>query len=101
MGKISSSIDNVKNLLKNFVTAENSEQIAQMSKALDEVENVANTMETENVTLKDKIVDMTKGILFTKEEPKDVNSQDDTPKSIDEIMLEEAQKIERQNNGGN
>ena len=99
MGKIESSINNVKTTLQDLVTAENTEQIAKVSKALDELGEVANTIETENVTLKDRIVDMTKGILFTKEEPKDVNSQDDTPKSIDEIMLEEAEKIERQNGG--
>ena len=92
MGKIITSINNVKELLKDLVTSENTDQIAKISKSLDEVENVANTMETENTSLKDKIVDMVKGTISTKE-PKDPNDIDDTPKSLDDIMEEEAQKI--------
>ena len=90
MGKILDSTNVVRTLLREFVTADNTEQIAKMTKALDDVDSVANTMETENITLKDKLVDIVKSGIVTKEEPKSIEPEE---KSLDEIMIEEAQKI--------
>lgn len=92
MGKLTDSTNLVKTLLKDLVTADNTEAIAKVNKALEEVENNANTMETENISLKDKIVEMVKGTIST-EKPSEENEVDDTPKDIDTILLEEAEKI--------
>lgn len=92
MGKLTESTNLVKTLLKDLVTADNTEAIAKVNKALEEVENNANTMETENISLKDKIVEMVKGTIST-EKPSEENEVDDTPKDIDTILLEEANKI--------
>ena len=92
MGKLTDSTNLVKTLLKDLVTADNTEAIAKVNKALEEVENNANTMETENISLKDKIVEMVKGTIST-EKPSEENEVDDTPKDIDTILLEEADKI--------
>lgn len=92
MGKLTESTNLVKTLLKDLVTADNTEAIAKVNKALEEVENNANTMETENISLKDKIVEMVKGTIST-EKPSEENEVDDTPKDIDTILLEEAEKI--------
>lgn len=92
MGKLQESISQVKELLKGVVTADNTEAIAQVSKALDEVTTQGDTLEKENISLKDKIVDMVKGNLSTTTPPKDESSSE-APKSLDDIMKEEADKI--------
>lgn len=92
MGKLTESTNLVKTLLKDLVTADNTEAIAKVNKALEEVESNANTMETENISLKDKIVEMVKGTIST-EKPSEENDADDTPKDIDTILMEEADKI--------
>lgn len=92
MGKLTELLSNVKESLKGLVTADNTDAIAKVSSAIDEASTHGEQMEKENISLKDKIVDMVKGNLSTKETPKD-ESGGDTPKSLDTIMKEEAQKI--------
>lgn len=86
------SIAKVKESLKKIVTAENTEAVAQVSKDLDEVENLGKKIETDNTSLKDKIVDMVKDSISTKTPKDDVEPEKE--KSLDDIMLEEAQKIQ-------
>ena len=93
MGKIQDSISQAKELLKGVVTADNTDAIAKISTALDEISTQGESIEKENVSLKDKIVDMVKGNLSTDKPPKDETSGE-TPKSLDDIMIEEANKIE-------
>ena len=92
MNKISEILNQCRNLIKDLVTADNTESIAKVTKSLDEVENEANTMATENTSLKDKIVDMVKNSIVSTNEPSQP-TQEETPKSLDEIMIEEANKI--------
>ena len=93
MGKLQDSISQAKELLKGVVTADNTDAIAKISTALDEISTQGESIEKENVSLKDKIVDMVKGNLSTSTPPKDESSSE-APKSLDEIMIEEANKIE-------
>ena len=88
------SIAKVKESLKKIVTAENTEAVAQVSKDLDEVENLGKKIETDNTSLKDRIVEMVKDSISTKTPKDDVTSEKE--KSLDDIMLEEAQKIQNQ-----
>lgn len=92
MGKLQDSISQVKELLKGVVTADNTEAIATISKSLDDLSTQGESLEKENISLKDKIVDMVKGNLSTTTPPKDESSSE-APKSLDEIMNEEANKI--------
>ena len=93
MGKLEELISLAKESLKDLVTAENTEAIAKVSKALDDVSEQGTKVENEILSLKDKIVDMVKSGMSTTKPPKDETSSDDTQKSLDEIMNEEANKI--------
>ena len=92
MSKIIDSLSKAKELIKGLVTDKNTNEIASVVKALDEVESEAQTTEKELQTCKDKIVEMVKSTIVTKKAPEDEN-QVETPKTLDEIMEEEAKKI--------
>ena len=92
MGKLDEFVLNAKNALKELVTADNTEAVAKVSKALDDLDTQGKAIETENTSLKDKIVEMVKGNLSSTTPPKD-DTSGEKEKSIDEIMLEEESKI--------
>lgn len=69
MSKIKPVVDSLREALKDLVTADNTEAVAKVTSKIDELETQSNTLETENQALKDKIVDMVKGTLTTKEKP--------------------------------
>ena len=80
-----------KSNLTKLVTADNTDAVSEVSKTLDTLEEEATKLETENTSLKDKIVEMVKtSINPTK--PQEVNEPEVT-KTLDEIMIEEANKI--------
>ena len=93
MGKLEDLISVAKEQLKTLVTADNTDAIAKMSKALDDVSEQGSKIENESISLKDKIVDMVKGGLSSQKPPKDDIESEDTNKSLDDIMKEEEQKI--------
>ena len=80
----------IKEILKNSLTADNTEMITQLSQKLDELGNLYKNKEEENIKLKDTIVENVRNTTF-KETPEIENPAQ--PKSLDEIMLEEANKI--------
>lgn len=92
MGKLDEFVLNAKNALKELVTADNTEAVAKVSKVLDDLDTQGKAIETENTSLKDKIVEMVKGNLSSTTPPKD-DTSGEKEKSIDEIMLEEESKI--------
>lgn len=69
MPKIKPIVDSLREALKDLVTADNTDAVAKVTKQIDSLEEQSNTLETENLTLKDKIVDMVKGTLTTKDKP--------------------------------
>lgn len=80
----------IKEILKNSLTADNTEVITKLAQQVDELESEYNKLSEENVKLKDTIVENVRNTTF-KEEP---NTEDPSQtKSLDEIMLEEANKI--------
>ena len=90
-------LEKAKTGLSQLVTAENTDKVTAVSKDFDEVAEHIGKLEAENLSLKDKIVEMVKtGIAPQKEKPHD-DIDDDKPKSLDEIMLEEANKIVKDN----
>lgn len=95
--KVSESISHVRELLKDLVTAENTEGIAKLSKEFDNLEGLTQSLKNENLELKDKVVEMVKGTI-TSTKPSEVNQVEEAQKSLDEIMIEEANKIAKQDN---
>lgn len=80
----------IKEILKNSLTADNTEMITQLSQKVDELGNLYKNKEEENIKLKDTIVENVRNTTFKEEpEPEDPSQT----KSLDEIMLEEANKI--------
>lgn len=80
----------IKEILKNSLTADNTEVITKLAQYADDLEAEYNKLSEENVKLKDTIVENVRNTTF-KEEP---NTEDPSQtKSLDEIMLEEAEKI--------
>ena len=80
----------IKEILKNSLTADNTEVITKLAQQVDELESEYNKLSEENVKLKDTIVENVRNTTF-KEEPNIENPSEN--KSLDEIMLEEANKI--------
>lgn len=88
---INTYIAKVREDLKELVTAENTDKVAQVSKSLDTLSEQAQKLGEENVSLKDKIVDMVKGTLSTDNPPVD-EVKDEAPKSLDVVIGEIAEK---------
>lgn len=96
MGKIKETIDTLKNTLKDLVTADNTDAVAKVQKVIDELETQGNNLETENLSLKDKIVDMVKGNLSSDTPPSDDN-QPAQKKSVDEAMKDALAEVLKDN----
>lgn len=82
--------ESFKDLLKQNLTADNSEVITQLSTKLDELKQEHEKLEEENSQLKDKYVEYIKATNF-KETPKDEVL--DEPKSLDDIITDSVNKI--------
>lgn len=91
MKKFEENIALLKASLKEMVNADNAQAIASLDKIIDDAVEAHNATKEELVEAKNTIVDYVKNTSF-KEPPKE-----DTPsleiKSLDEIMLEELNKI--------
>lgn len=92
MSKLNELLQAIRNDIANLVRDDNTEAIANISKRMDEVDVEVKAQETDLVECKNKIVEMVKATIVSKEPPKDTN-QVDSPKSLDEILIEEANKI--------
>lgn len=92
MSKLNELLQAIRNDIANLVRDDNTEAIANISKRMDEVDVEVKAQETDLVECKNKIVEMVKATIVSKEPPKDAN-QVDAPKSLDEILIEEANKI--------
>lgn len=90
MTKFEEQYNAFKELLKQNLTADNTEIITQMSNKLDELKGTHDSLQAENTKLKDKIVEVVKGTTF-KETPKD--PIDDSPKSFEDASKEALEKI--------
>ena len=84
MGAMKDTINLLKETLKDLVTADNTEAVARVQKVIDELEQKGDSLEAENLSLKDKVVDMVKGTLTTEQPPKDEATEDNKPLSFDE-----------------
>ena len=82
---MSDFLSQVREALKEIVTADNAEAMAKISAKIDEAEQSFDKIAQENTSLKDKIVDMVKGTISSKEAPKDENSPE-APKTVDELL---------------
>ena len=82
--------ESFKDLLKQNLTAENSEVITQLSTKLDELKQEHEKLEEENSQLKDKYVEYIKTTTFP-EAPK--NDVLDEPKSLDDAITDSVNKI--------
>ena len=89
---MSELLEKVREILQEAVTADNTEVMAKISKELDVAEQSYQDIAKENVTLKDRIVDMVKTTISSKEPPKDAVVED-TPKSIEEALDEAIAKV--------
>lgn len=89
MNKINEELNYLRSKLKEMVTADNTEVITDLSSHIDSLENEAKEQDKRLSEVKDKLVDYVKTTGF-KEAPKDII---DTPKSIDELLSENLNKI--------
>ena len=96
MPDIKSLLSSIKSGLSGLVTADNTESVSKVSADIDSLEKEVDTLENSNSELKDKIVEMVKGTIVGNKPPKD-DVVNETPKTLDEIMLEEAKKIVSEN----
>ena len=92
MTKMEEKIKSVREALKGLVTADNTDAVAKCSQEIDALETQSKSLEEENLSLKDKIVDMVKGNISSKEPPKDENKVDE-PKSIDDAINDSLKDI--------
>lgn len=99
MSKIKPLVDSLKEALKDLVTADNTEAVAKVTKEIDKLEEQSNNLETENLSLKDKIVDMVKGNLSTDKKPEDdtttekeLSFDEACDKALEKVLDEEAKK---------
>lgn len=91
MTKFEELMNEVNDLLKENLTAENTESITKIKGKLDDLTKEHNLSVAENQKLKDKIVDVVKGTTF-KETPKDP-IDDSQPKSFEEASKEALDNI--------
>lgn len=92
MSKIQNLLANVKKSLADLVTTENTEAVAKVTKDLDALAQEGESLETKATELSNQIVDMVKGTLVSKEEPKDENNIEQ-PKDLGDVAQEELNKI--------
>lgn len=97
MTKMEQAINSLREALKGLVTAENTDAVAKCSQEIDNLEAQSKTLADENLSLKDKIVDMVKGNISSKEKPKDENEVE-KPLSIDEAIEQSLKEIQASRN---
>lgn len=78
--------------LKTLTTADNVEVIQRMKSSINNMTDTHKSAEDENTRLKDKIVSMVNGTIVSNEKPKDDLERQ---KTLDEIMLEQLNKIKK------
>lgn len=94
MNKIDEILANVKSGLAGLVNADNTESVSKVSASIDELATNVKNLTDENLALKDKIVDMVKNtVVGNKNEPPKDDNEQETPKDLDTILQEEANKI--------
>ena len=93
MTKMEQIINSLREALKGLVTAENTDAVANVAKEIDNLEAQTKTLADENLSLKDKIVDMVKGNISSSEKPKDENEVE-KPLSIDEAIEKSLKEIQ-------
>lgn len=76
--------------LSELLTADNTDTITKLKTSLDNIKDSHESQETEIKGLKDKMVDIVRNTSF-KQEPPQIDI--DEPKSLDEIMSDELNKI--------
>ena len=99
MSKIKPLVDAVKEALKDLVTADNTDAVAKVTSKIEELEKQSNGLEAENLSLKDKIVDMVKGNLSTDKKPEDdtttekeLSFDEACEKALEKTLEDEAKK---------
>ena len=99
MSKIKPLVEAVKEALKDLVTADNTDAVAKVTSKIEALETQSNSLETENLALKDKIVDMVKGTLTTKEKPENEvdNEKELTFDEASDKALEKALEFDAKN----
>lgn len=90
MNKINEELNYLRSKLKDMLTADNTEAITDLSSHIDTLEHETNEQDKKLSEVKDKLVNYVKFTGF-KEAPKDVI--EDTPKSIDDLIGENINKI--------
>ena len=90
MAKILDELNNLRSKVKDMVTADNTEAIAELTSHIDTLENEFKEQDKKMSEYKDKIVDIVKSTSF-KEKPKDDIIEEH--KSLDDIMADNLDKI--------
>ena len=92
MRKFNEITNNLRALLKELTTADNATNIASLAKIVDEADEAYKAKDDELIETKSALVDFVKNTSFTKpnEEPAPQLPEE---KSLDDIMLEELDKI--------
>lgn len=97
-----SAYERIKSYLAKSVTAENTEEITELSKDLDTLQDSMVKEEEEHTKTKDKLVDYVKNTAFKKETVED-DPEDDSPKTMEEaekIALKKLMDSRKKNNKG-
>ena len=92
MSKLNELLQSLRGKISGLVNDTNTDAVAEISKELDDIDKEVKAQETDLVDCKNKIVEMVKATIVSKEPPKDAN-QVETQKTLDEIMIEEANKV--------
>lgn len=93
-------IQEMKESLKTMLNADNVEQITALDKQLDKIDEAVDGKDKEITGLKDKIVDYVKNTSFKSSESPSEQDIGGNNKSIDDILIEEANKIYTSRQGG-
>ena len=88
------NLDKIREMFTGLITADNTDVMTQIDNELKEVEKQYEKLSQENLTLKNKIVDMAKATTFTKA-PEDVNLPPDKPLSLDEAFNRAVQQFSK------
>ena len=92
MAKLNELLQALRGDLVKLVNDSNTDEIAKITKTLDNIDTEAQNQEAELTTCKNKIVEMVKGTIVSTDKPSEVNKVEE-PKSLDQIIQEEALKI--------
>ena len=98
-----SAYERIKSYLAKSLTAENTEEITELSKDLDTLQDFMVKEEEDHVKTKDKLVDYVKNTAFKKDDTVD-EPVDDSPKTLEEaekIALKKLMDSRKNNKGEN